>query len=278
MNWGKWQSGLVPRRRRRVRDRSLDQAAGLPPFHFFSLTLPSLSVASFTSCVVARPFLTALIMVILIAFAQMFTTIFQQSDYCNGDPNKDRDRAELVRLVRCNTLASPSLLRVLGSPFSPSTRCCVGRRRRKGLSRVERVYGPLCHVLVLVRHPLGQRADCDRHGQLQEGLSRINARPFCVLDEPVGFRRRNGRVIANGPWKRRAVPATRRTAASKRPLARTRGVGPWNCSTTILTTVSFPWIFWAYTLLRLFVASRTACCSATSCWGGCSRRRCASRS
>ena len=46
-------------------------------------------------------FLTAL-MVILIAFAQMFSTIFQQSKYCNNEPDQDRSFEEIVALTRCS--------------------------------------------------------------------------------------------------------------------------------------------------------------------------------
>lgn len=48
-------------------------------------------------------FLTALT-IILIAFAQMFTTIFRQSLYCTSDPVQDLSEGELVDLTRCSAV------------------------------------------------------------------------------------------------------------------------------------------------------------------------------
>jgi hypothetical protein len=47
-------------------------------------------------------FLTALL-VILVAFAQMFFTVFQQTEYCRNQPNTGRDEALILEDTKCGT-------------------------------------------------------------------------------------------------------------------------------------------------------------------------------
>jgi hypothetical protein len=200
-------------------------------------------------------FLTAL-MVILIAFAQMFTTIFQQSDYCNGDPNKNKPEDELVGLVRCNTLESRPYCKFWISFLSVYT-MLLGEVDEKDFQEsnvATALFIMFMFLCVILLANVLIAIVTDSYKVIQDQRAAIvfwtNRLDFVAEMD----------AIANGPWKRRLkqVFGLGSSARNDGGIKKAFGKELWSRAMELfeddIDDSIFSMDFLAYTLMRLFVA------------------------